>query len=53
MLPIAVAIGSHCIQTHISYTVLVTGLLAGVVVWLATCGGAPIDSTTAIPFDGW
>jgi len=34
MLPFAVAIGSHCIQTHISYTVLVTGLLAGTIVWL-------------------
>src|SRR3954451_8212890 len=34
MLPIAVAVGSHCVQTHISYTVLVTGLLIGVVVWL-------------------
>jgi len=34
MLPIAVAVGSHCIQTHISYTVLVTGLLAGVALWL-------------------
>ena len=26
LLPIAVAVGSHCVQTHISYTVLVTGL---------------------------
>ncbi|MEP7202965.1 MAG: hypothetical protein ABI894_10165 [Ilumatobacteraceae bacterium] len=35
MLPIAVAVGSHCVQTHISYTVLVGGLLAGAVAWLA------------------
>ena len=34
LLPIAVAVGSHCVQTHISYTVLVTGLLAGTVAWL-------------------
>ena len=35
LLPIAVAVGSHCVQTHISYTVLVGGLLGGVVAWLA------------------
>ncbi|MEO8264645.1 MAG: hypothetical protein ABI706_03950 [Ilumatobacteraceae bacterium] len=35
LLPIAVAVGSHCVQTHISYTVLVGGLLGGAVVWLA------------------
>ena len=35
LLPIAVAVGSHCVQTHISYTLLVGGLLGGVVVWLA------------------
>jgi membrane associated rhomboid family serine protease len=35
LLPIAVAVGSHCVQTHISYTVLVGGLLAGAVAWLA------------------
>lgn len=34
LLPLAVAVGSHCVQTHISYTVLVGGLLGGVVVWL-------------------
>lgn len=34
LLPLAVAVGSHCVQTHISYTVLVTGLLASVVAWL-------------------
>ncbi len=34
LLPVAVAVGSHCVQTHISYTVLVGGLLGGVVVWL-------------------
>ena len=34
MLPIAVAVGSHCVQTHISYTVLVGGLLGGAVLWL-------------------
>ena len=34
LLPLAVAVGSHCVQTHISYTVLVSGLLGGVVVWL-------------------
>ena len=34
LLPLAVAVGSHCVQTHISYTVLVTGLLAGAVAWL-------------------
>ena len=34
LLPLAVAIGSHCVQTHISYTVLVTGLLAAVMAWL-------------------
>ncbi|MDP9465140.1 MAG: hypothetical protein M3P52_10995, partial [Actinomycetota bacterium] len=35
LLPIAVAVGSHCVQTHISYTVLVGGLLGGSVAWLA------------------
>ena len=35
LLPLAVAIGSHCVQTHISYTVLVAGLLGGAVAWLA------------------
>ena len=35
LLPIAVAVGSHCVQTHISYTVLVGGLLGGAVAWLA------------------
>lgn len=35
LLPIAVAVGSHCVQTHISYTVLVGGLLGGVVARLA------------------
>ncbi len=34
LLPIAVAVGSHCVQTHISYTVLVGGLLGGTVAWL-------------------
>ena len=34
LLPFAVAVGSHCVQTHISYTVLVTGLLASTVAWL-------------------
>lgn len=34
LLPVAVAVGSHCVQTHISYTVLVTGLLGSAVVWL-------------------
>ena len=34
LLPIAIAIGSHCVQTHISYTVLVTGLLASTLAWL-------------------
>jgi len=34
VLPLAVAVGSHCVQTHISYTVLVTGLLGAVVIWL-------------------
>ena len=34
MLPIAIAVGSHCVQTHISYTVLVGGLLGGAVAWL-------------------
>ncbi len=34
LLPIAVAVGSHCVQTHISYTVLVAGLLGGAVTWL-------------------
>ncbi len=34
LLPIAVAVGSHCVQTHISYTVLVTGLLASTLAWL-------------------
>ena len=34
LLPIAVAVGSHCVQTHISYTLLVGGLLGGVVAWL-------------------
>jgi hypothetical protein len=35
LLPIAVAVGSHCVQTHISYTVLVAGLLGGALAWLA------------------
>ena len=35
LLPIAVAVGSHCVQTHISYTVLVTGLLGSALAWLA------------------
>jgi hypothetical protein len=34
LLPVAVAVGSHCVQTHISYTVLVGGLLAGTLLWL-------------------
>ena len=34
LLPIAVAVGSHCVQTHISYTVLVGGLLGGAIAWL-------------------
>ncbi len=34
LLPVAVAVGSHCVQTHISYTVLVGGLLGGAVAWL-------------------
>ena len=35
LLPLAVAVGSHCVQTHISYTVLVGGLLSGALAWLA------------------
>lgn len=35
LMPLAVAAGSHCVQTHISYTLLVAGLLGGLVVWLA------------------
>ncbi|MEP7113483.1 MAG: hypothetical protein ABI862_09480, partial [Ilumatobacteraceae bacterium] len=35
LLPVAVVVGSHCVQTHISYTVLVAGLLGGTVAWLA------------------
>lgn len=34
-LPLAVAVGSHCVQTHISYTVLVVGTLGAAAVWLA------------------
>jgi hypothetical protein len=34
LLPIAVAVGSHCVQTHISYTVIVTGLLGSALAWL-------------------
>lgn len=34
LLPIAVAVGSHCVQTHISYTLMVTGLLGGTMTWL-------------------
>jgi hypothetical protein len=34
LLPVAVAVGSHCVQTHISYTVLVTGLLGVALAWL-------------------
>ena len=34
LLPLAVAVGSHCVQTHISYTVLVAGLLGSVLLWL-------------------
>ncbi len=34
-LPWAVLVGTHCAQTHISYMVLVHGLLAAAVVWLA------------------
>jgi hypothetical protein len=32
-LPLAVAVGSHCVQTHISYTVLVLGTLAAAAMW--------------------
>jgi hypothetical protein len=34
LLPWAVLVGSHCIQTHVSYTLLVTGLLGASIVWL-------------------
>ena len=34
LLPLAVAVGSHCVQTHVSYTLLVTGLLMASVAWL-------------------
>jgi hypothetical protein len=34
LLPIAVAVGSHCVQTHISYTLMVTGLLTATMIWL-------------------
>ena len=34
LLPLAVAVGSHCVQTHISYTLVVTGLLTVSVAWL-------------------
>jgi len=34
MLPLAVGVGIHCVQTHISYTVLVSGLLGAALVWL-------------------
>ncbi len=35
LLPITVAVGTHCVQTHVSYTGLVAGLLGGAMVWLA------------------
>ena len=35
LLPWAVLVGSHCVQTHVSYTLLVTGLLGAAIVWLA------------------
>ena len=31
--PVALAVGSYCIQTHVSYTVLVSGLLALTIIW--------------------
>ncbi len=34
LLPWAVLVGSHCVQTHVSYTLLVTGLLGASIVWL-------------------
>ncbi len=34
MLPWALVVGSHCVQTHISYTVLVTGLAILAVGWV-------------------
>ena len=34
LLPLAVAVGSHCVQTHVSYILLVTGLLMVSVAWL-------------------
>jgi hypothetical protein len=33
-LPLAVAVGYHCLQTHISYVPLVAGALAPLLVWL-------------------
>jgi hypothetical protein len=32
--PAAVALGSHCVQTHVSYTVMVTASLAALAGWL-------------------
>jgi hypothetical protein len=37
LLPWAVAIGSHCMQSHVSYAVMVGGLLGLVTVWLGWC----------------
>ncbi len=34
-LPLAVVVASHCVQTHISYTLLCAGLLGLLTVWIA------------------
>jgi hypothetical protein len=34
LIPFAVAVGMHCVQSHIGYALLVGGLLGGLAVWL-------------------
>ena len=35
LLPWAVAVGTHCTQSHVSYLLLTTGLLVATLIWLA------------------
>ena len=58
-LPLAVAVGYHCLQTHISYVPLVAGALVPLVVWLVWTtrrSGAwrrPVAWSTAVSFVMW
>jgi hypothetical protein len=58
-LPLAVAVGYHCLQTHISYVPLVAGALAPLTVWLVWTtwrSGAwrrPVAWSAAVTFVMW